>query len=243
VCAVSDVTWAVGLTGGEWELGELSHRFGTTLQILRGVDGWELRCDTFCVATKASMVRELARDVVLLINGIARLHLDNPDPIAVGNISHYREGGGRDVFVFLDEARVRLRAGTPVVLVNGVAAPIPSWEPDVLLAAADERALAVLSFLSGDPTWHSLYGAYETIEKDRRTDGKRGIKRWAGVSSNQLDRLTATANAFPVLGVEARHGVIGLRPPADPMGRPDAEALVRHIALAWFAELRQLAVG
>jgi hypothetical protein len=97
-------------------------------------------------SNQASTIRAIAVELLVLINGIARLRLDNPDPVSLGNVRRYGEGGAKDVFVFPAAAIARARMGTPTIAVNGVVMAPPSWLPDI--EQADDAVEAVLTFLS-----------------------------------------------------------------------------------------------
>jgi hypothetical protein len=129
--------------------------------------------------------------------------------------------------------------GTPSIAVNGVLVPPRSWEPYVQLANRDERVWAVLTFLAIRPTWHSLYAALDTILKDRRTGGGRGVATWANVPAAQLKLFRRTANSSRAVGAEARHGPDYVAP-RHPMALADAEELVRHVVDCWLGELERV---
>jgi hypothetical protein len=230
--------WAVGLVGGDWELGELAPHFAGSIRVERCAEGWELVSDAFQEADDATVIHALAGEILILINGIARVRLDGPEPISLGNVRRYR-GGGKDAWVFPEPARARLRMGTPSIAVNGVLVPPRSWESDVQLANRDDRVWAVLTFLAIRPTWHSLYAALDTILKDRRTDRERGVATWANVPVAQLKLFRRTANSSRAIGAEARHGPDYVAP-RHPMPLAEAEELVRHVVVCWLGELGRI---
>ena len=227
--------WAVGLVGGDWELGELAAHFAGSIRVDRCPEGWELMSDAFQDADDSFAIHALAGDMLRLINGIARVRLDRPKPIGLGNVRRCR-GGGKDAWVFPEPAQVRLHMGTPPIAINGVLVSPRSWEPCVELANRDERVWAVLTFLAISPTWHSLYAALDTILKDRRTGGRRGVTTWANVPADQLELFCRTANSSRAVGAEGRHGPDYV-PPPHPMAFTEAEELVGHVVNCWLDEL------
>lgn len=144
-----EATWAVGLIGGDWELGEIAPHLAGNIGISRADDGWELTSDAFDGLTDADTVRAFAQETVALLNGLAAIWLQEPGAVQVGNVRRYRPNGTKDVWVFPESIALRLRVGTPTVLINGIAAPAPSWIPDLELAARDASVQAVLAFLGG----------------------------------------------------------------------------------------------
>lgn len=226
----------MGIVGGEWELGEIAPHLAGDVELSRNTDGWELTARSLEDAPDAGTVLAIARELLVLINAIARIHLDAPGAITLGNVRRYREGGTKDVFVFPEPARLKLRVGTPTILINGVAAPVPSWIPFLELAERDLNVQAVLAFLSGEPTWHGLYAALETIVNEPRTGGPEGLRRWAGISRRELSRFTRTANSYAALGAHARHGP-GASAPSKPMSLTEANVVVGRIARNWLEEL------
>jgi hypothetical protein len=234
--------WAVGLVGGGWELAEIAPHFTGAIRVSQNADGWELTADRFDEAKDAQTVRTLAGEMLALVNGIARIRLDAPDPISLGNVRRYRDGGAKDAWVFPETIRLKVRVGTPTVVVNGVISTVRSWEPDIELAVRDLRVQAVLAFLAPVPTWQSLYAALDTVLKDPRTGRRRGVKRWGGVSEAQLKLFTRTANSFSAIGVQARHGP-GAASPRRPITLADGEGLVGRIVDRWLDELRRVAAA
>ena len=230
--------WAVGLVGGGWELAEIAPHFTGAIRVSQDADGWELTAERFDEANDARTVRTLAGEMLALVNGIARIRLDAPDPISLGNVRRYRDGRARDVWVFPETIRLKVRVGTPTVMVNSVVSTMRSWEPDIELAVRDVRVQAVFAFLATMPTWHSLYAALDTVLKDPRTGRRSGVKRWGGVSEAQLKLFTKTANSFSAVGVQARHGP-GAAPALRPVDLAVADELVGHIVERWLDELRR----
>jgi hypothetical protein len=239
---VTSGKWAVGLVGGLWELAEIAPHFAGEIRVRHDADGWELTATRFDEADEATVVRTLAGEMLALINGVARIRLDRPDPISLGNVRRYREGGGKDAFVFPEPARAKVRMGTPTIMVNGVTVSPRSWEPDIELAARDTKVQGVLAFLGTVPTWHSLYAALDTVLKDPRTGRRDGVKRWGGVSDVHLRTFTATANSFSAVGVHARHGP-GTPAPRMSMTLEAGEDLVGRIVERWVDELRRVDAG
>jgi hypothetical protein len=125
-------TWAVRLVGGSWELAEIALHFAGDIRVRHDADGWELTATRFDEADEAMAIRTLAGEMLALINGVARIRLDRPDPITLGNVRRYREDGAKDVWAFPEAIRLRVRMGTPTITVNGVtvyeALPSPSHQ-------------------------------------------------------------------------------------------------------------------
>lgn len=230
-------TWAVGVVGGEWELGEITPHLAGSIRISRADDGWELTSDAFDGLTEAETVRAFAQETLALLNGLAAIWLEEPGSLQVGNVRRYRPNGAKDVWVFPEPIALRLRVGTPTVLINDVAVPAPSWIPDLELAAHDASVQAVLSFLGGTVTWHDLYSALEVILQDDRTGQRGGVIRWAGVSDARLRLFTQTANSYSAIGTAARHGPRFVAPPRA-IEMSEARALISDIARKWLDQLK-----
>ncbi len=189
--------------------------------------------------TDAGTVREFAAETVDLLNGLTAIWLQEPRKVQVGNVRRYRPDGAKDVWAFPDPISLRLRVGTPTVLINGVPSQSRSWIPDLELAGHDPKVEAVLAFLGGTATWHSLYAALEIILNDDRTAGRLGVQDWAGVSERRLRRFTGTANSFGAVGTAARHGPRFVAP-KEPLSLSDARALVSEVARKWLAQLESV---
>jgi hypothetical protein len=230
----------VGVVGGDWELGEIAPHLAGSIRVSRADDGWELTSDAFSGLTDAGTVRVFAEETISLLNGLAAIWLQEPGPIQVGNVRRYRPDGRKDVWVFPEPISLRLRVGTPTVLINGVAPQARSWIPDLELAAYDPKVQAVLAFLGGNVTWHSLYAALDTILNDDRTAGRKGVRDWAGVSDRRLSHFTRTANSFGAIGTAARHGPRFMAP-EQTLSLSDARVLVSEIARKWLDQLKSIA--
>ena len=231
--------WAVGLVGADRDLVEIAPHFTGSVRIELRDDGWELTSGQFTEAEGASTIWTLAAEILTLVNGIARLRLDRPAPISLGNVRRYREDGSKDAFMFPEPIRGSGRVMIASVSVNGVPVSPPTWEPDIELAARDLRVGAVLAFLATGPTWHSLFAAFDTVAEDERTQRLDGMKRWAGVSHRRIRTFTNTANCFSAVGALARHGPRSEAPPR-PMALKDGEELVKRIVERWLDELKRV---
>jgi hypothetical protein len=232
-------TWAVGLVGGDWELAEIAPHLAGSIRVSRADDGWELTSDAFDGLTDAEPVRVFAEETVGLLNGLAAIWLQEPGPIQVGNVRRHRPDGGKDVWVYPEPISLRLRVGTPTVLINGVASQAQSWIPALELATQDPKVQAVLAFLGGSVTWHDLYAALEVILDDERTGGRAGVSRWAGVSEKRLRLFNQTANSYSAIGTAARHGPRFVAPPR-PLEMSESRALISEIARKWLDQLKTI---
>lgn len=227
-------SWGVGLVGDEWTLSELAPHFTPVTRIERGADGWELLSDDFDGSAGAIAVRSRAAELIEILNGLARVRLDAPERIGVGNVRRYRPDGAKDAWVFPEPARLRARVHTPSVMVDGVPVGPPSWERDLAVADEDDGVRAALAFLGLQPTWHTLYAALDVPAHDPSTDARPGIIA-RGASTAELARFEGTANNFKSLGTAARHGH-GTKPHPDPMTLGEAQSLVTRVIEAWLAQ-------
>lgn len=65
----NSATWAVGLVGDDWELGEIAPHLAGSVRVTRGDDGWQLTSDAIDRLTDAESVRAFAIETVGLLNG------------------------------------------------------------------------------------------------------------------------------------------------------------------------------
>jgi hypothetical protein len=228
-------TWAVTLAGGEWELGEIAPHFAGSIRVEKR-DGWELLADGFSDLEDPSEILVRARELVALINGLARLKLDAPDPIDVRGVRRYRDDGAWDQWVFPEAAHARGRVSSPTVVTEGAPSTPRQWSRDLELASGDEKLQAVLAFLALSPSWHSLHAALDTVLKDRRSGRRAIIERTRGVSARQVKDFYATANSYRAIGVHARHGP-EFAAPRRQMTLESAATLVLGVARRWLDEL------
>jgi hypothetical protein len=239
------VRWVVGISGDDADLTELATHLAGAVEITKtDQDGWELSTARFQELDEATAIREAAMELAGMLNGLAAVRVDGvAGPITIGNVRRYR-GEGKDLWVFPEPIRLRLRVFAPTILINGVAPQPLSWAPALTLADDDEAVRAVLAFMGIQPaTWHNLAAAFEVMQKDGRTGSDAGMRDWGNTTNNEMDRFTRTANSWPVLGVGARHGPRGWEPPANPMNLEEATEFVRRIASLWLDELVRTGTG
>lgn len=121
--------WAFGLSGADWELGELATYLASgSARLRRASDAgdWEMVAEQFQQLTTYDETRSVAEAMVVALNAVARLRLEGSDPIRLGGGRRYREGGAKDAWAHPEPIVVRVRMGRPTVLINGVAPQMPS---------------------------------------------------------------------------------------------------------------------
>jgi len=112
--------------------------------------------------------------------------------------------------------------------------PRVNWDPAADVATWTEVAASipvvgrVLSELSHEPTWVSLYRVYELIRDDVGQNGRLG-----GVTRSQLDAFRASANRYDVSGRHARHSVPSGEPPRHTLTLVQSRELITRWAEAW----------
>ena len=231
--------YAVVLTGDEWDLERIHEHLRDEIRLEQHEDVWMLIADAFDRCTTPQDVHERAEAMVEALQGLDRIRLDGRRPLLLGRVIEFRPDGTRTEHVFakaeIAVAVARAHAAGVVTYPDGtvpVAPPVPSWEPELELAASDDRVWLAFVLLAGDPSWQRLSNALDLPLSDERTDRRAGVVS-RGVSSRQLGRFTSTANSAKVLGKDARHGRLDWEPPRNPMTLAEATELVRRVVDAW----------
>lgn len=234
--------WLARLTGDGWELDQLSQMVrAPDLHVTKQDDGYYLQAAAFDNLTDAGGVHALAKEMMPLLNGAAKLHFGEITPIDTDAVMSVDEQGQRQVTViaFADAGiRFRLRGSATATVIGPDGVPLPSppsnierWTTLGLQQVTVAHALRLLAY---PLSWSNLHKLLEVVEQD--VGGERELKARQWVPKAEIDRFTATANNYSVLGDEARHAHRKWQPPKNPMTFGAAKALIGTILEHWLRE-------
>jgi hypothetical protein len=225
--------WQVQLSGEPIDLEELPRLFDQApARVREDQGGYVLESEAFESLPTATEVRERAAAILPMINGAARLHYSGFHPAALGAVFECT-ATGRSVSVFPGSAEIRIKASAVLVKTAGTAPlPPPPATSNKWLARAltDEPIRHVLTLLGKQPcSWHDLYKLMEVLQ----ANGGDELLDATGISRNQLNRFTQTANSVHAIGDDARHAQDSIPAPKKPMSLSDARQLIYRWARAW----------
>ena len=151
-----------------------------------------------------------------------------------GVLGRMRPDGSSDVFVHPEPIRLRVQAFPPTVTVNGTI-PEPMGVKLLRLQASNEHVRLALHFLNADLSWSNLWKAFEPIRD--ANGGSAGLVARGWTSESDMHRFRKTANTYAAVGDAARHALLAVSPPPNPMGLEQAEEYVRAILTRWVDSL------
>ena len=231
--------WKVFLTGDESDLNELSKSFcGPNLAIVREEEGFVLKSSRFSEVNNSSAIRENAENLLVLLNGGARLALGARKAIALGHIARIGDDGSRSCFLFPAPIRVTARVLSPSIRITHAdggaeefnpADPVVGWVNAGLKTEPVAKVLRLLA--TKEPSWENLYRILEVVEEDMCGLGAIVQQGWA--TRKKLKRFKHTASSPSVIGDDARHGKERTQPPAKPMTFSEARSLIESVVRDW----------
>jgi hypothetical protein len=193
-----------------------------------------LVADDFESLTESIQVREAAKSLIDLINGLLFLHDGARSALQVGS-SVYESGDGKwkcHSFIEPETLVMRTKVHSPTILLNGIPAPVTpppelKWLQD---AISDDVVADVLTYLCAQPDWFELYKAFERMRDDinRRLGDQHKQEMMGWPSSTNLNDFTESATVY-------RHSPPkwGRLNPTTAMKLEDARSLIRHLAQIW----------
>ncbi len=231
--------WCVKLEGHKFDLEDLPTWFSSPdLKVIEENGEYYLKSREFNSFPEASVVRERAKEILQDINGAAKVHSSEFQPISIGSIMRIDENGRHHYYQEFTET-IKLRDKTYVEITKSCSVeeeqetreiiPVESW---VTKAKQDRNVKKILRFWSTEETtWFFLYNILDAIEED--IGCKVHEKGWA--ADNQVNQFTHTANCYAALGLDSRHGR-DFKPPDRPMEFSEAQNLIRNITCSWLCE-------
>jgi len=121
--------WEVQVTGPVGILDELTRAFRTGDPTLTHEDDrFVLRSPTFRDAEAATAIRSRAETIVEVLSAVARITLQSTERLEVASLTQVRPDGGRDIFIELKPAVIRVTAVVATLsrATAGAAAPARS---------------------------------------------------------------------------------------------------------------------
>jgi hypothetical protein len=231
--------WRVGIEGPMADILPLLHSLtDSDLNVVQEHDQYFLRGDDFEVYTEAHDVLVYAESLLPLINGVAKVHFGDTDPVKLAGVSRLHPNGRREVFAFMSgigRSRARAFGVATVTSSNGEpVAPVPGTTIASRLEVArryPEVGLA-LRFFATSPNWFDLYKVSELVEQD--AGNVRGIVAKGWCTKADFDHFTASANNYHATGSSARHARLDWRPMNQPaMTLQEAEDFIRGLLDNW----------
>ena len=230
--------WLVRLKGERFDLEDFPKLLRSPeVRVVEENGSFYLESSEFNSLTSAEEVRERGRELIKLINGVAKFNRDNFLGISEDAITRVEDDGKRHHYVFLEGTatiRTKVSAQLTVIAADGSekVAIQPSALESLLEVAQKHNVVAKALSFYRDDTWSSLYKSYETIKGD--VGGKQQIIKNGWVVKSDINRFTQTVQSEAAIGDSARHAASKkYKPPAQPMTLLEARALIKTILSRW----------
>jgi hypothetical protein len=231
------VIWVVKLLGDEVDLGALSESLAEGSVRISHKDGEYLLSADVLVGEDAEAVFGKAHELLAVLNGGLRLTFNSRRPITSGGIFRIDDDGKRHYTLVLEPLALHVRVMPATFSIKHNDGTETRWRAsDVIrtwseLATGDEAVAHVLRAFAGETGWFSLYSLLDTIAKDVGGWDQLPAREW--ITNDAMRLFKNTANSYAAVGVEARHGVGKVAPPAHPMRLGEARSLAEAVVHAW----------
>lgn len=236
------MAWSVVLKGDSDDLSALAKSFCETELAISSVgDRYELTSSKFESLGDAIAIRDLARELVDLVNGGSRLQLGMTTMIQVGPVYWRGENGELSATAFVEPLECHVRVGNRSFISTDIEGnvtehhpgdPIKKW---IECAKKDSAVADALEFLSLGTDWYNLYKLLEIVQQDlggaKNAQCVLSAKGWA--TKSEVNRFTNSVNNRNAIGREARHAGTANEPPRKPMTHTEASRLVKTILRKW----------
>lgn len=225
--------WQARLRGHAFDLETLTRLFREGEPTVgRDEDGFYLKSSQFG-RSDAAEVHKLAAELVLLVNGVARVLAPSYRQIELAG-QYVNDEGQHSVIIEPASIEVRSHVSSPTLVVDGHQPP-PSPPPlgprYTGLAANDSNIAEALEILASGLDAVHLYKVYEIIEDD--VGGARTIRQRGWASRKAISRFGAATNHPEVSGKLARHARQRGDAPRNPMDLSEARRFLLDLTRKW----------
>ncbi len=229
--------WQARLTGNASDLAYLAHQLARgDPRVVQDVDNYILQSPDFEGLTDAEVVYRKAQEIMVRVNGAARLSNPRYQSVKVTGVTHIDAHGQRHGFQFgSGSATGWIYAVADLSVTSNALTDLERW---TALAEKHEPIRTVLRLVNGQGLdWTNLYRVYEIVRDDvgGKQVGKARIASNGWATKSEIDLFVETSCNPKAVGDAARHGVADRPPPPDPMVLPDAQALIRRIVAGWLS--------
>lgn len=237
----SVVEWLVPLVGHQHDLEDFPLWLSEErIQVVQRDGNFNLLIPAELVGGNHDPVLAVAADYVQFMNGVGRLLYPEFRPVSASDRAFGLSANGAVISTVLSvqPGEIRMKGGVLRAQVGDQLASDhrqAAGAPFMRAAASKLQARHALILMGKDHlSWSDIFLAFELVQSD--VGGMMHTKEW--ISKTQADLLTATANSYSSLGLEARHGRDrGNQPPASPMKKEVADKLIRDLVRPWLMHL------
>lgn len=231
--------WFVTLKGEEFDLQELV-KFNSPpkIEIKKDNEAYYLGSEKFNLCKEAREVEKIGKEIINVLNGIAKLHFQNWKDINLDKPIFIDTDGKRHLFLLCEPEIIRIKesielkvtkADGTIITLNDEPSFIESTSKITNRDSRLEKALRIYG--SREHNWANLYIIYEIIETD--VGGKNVIDNKGWMSKSKIKIFKHTANSTVAIGDDARHHDEINIPPAKPMLLSEAEELIANLLKKW----------
>jgi hypothetical protein len=246
------MAWQIDLVGESPDIAELKKlapHCGCSIDA--GLDGRQcLSGVKFEALSSSEEVRAQATEVLVLLNGLARLKYGDHRPVRLGlAVSRVHSDGRRDVAVGVLGAGTRARASPleiKVTRADGTTETPVSTDKDTERAkriVGDPQLIEVVKAFSGDINWQKLRVAFEKISAlvGKGKDNDNALVKLRFATQEEISRFKANVEDPRLSGLNAVHAVSRGKLRGTPMSEQDGLAFVIRLLNAYVD--RALTIG
>ena len=228
-------TWYLVVRGDEPDLARLGElcASSTEYSLAQEQPGeWRLRSSTIGPAIVHEDAWPMLCELLVRLSDVAAAAAYTRVRLTTWLLGRTRPDGRSDVFVHPDAAHIRARGIPPTNSVGGT--PTEPVQARLLrLQETDDHLRLALHFLNADLSWFNLWKAFDAIRAANH--GWQTLVANGWTQKTELDRFRKTANTYSAVGDAARHALIGVTAPPNPVTQEDADEFVRGLLFRWVA--------
>lgn len=214
--------WRIQIRGNNSDPEKLLNLDGLSdISVMQEANRFYLKAKEFDSCAEAREVLGRGREILNVVNGLGRLRIPGWENLEVCGVAREENGRPPTQFIFPNGIPSRSRVG-------GAAIPVSLAE--IALKDASLRK-AFRKYGGLEHSWHNLYNVFEVVEKDVGGEKEIANRGWSTMST--IGNFKHTANSEGALGDDARHGKEHTSPPASPMTKSEAEAMIAGLLNAW----------
>jgi hypothetical protein len=232
--------WLIEIRGHTHDLEILDNNQQPPLwSIVKKTEGgkvvYYLESSRFDTLDDSKDVEKACRELILEINGVAKLRRDDFEPIEFHGVAQLDKNEQPNKFLHTPAIPSTARLHRPT-LIGGDRTAEELESPDVLapthsLVESDKDVKdAIRIYSKSELGWKDLSDIYEIME---HTGELEKVRKKLNIPVGELKRFTHTCQHPEAIGEEARHPRPKSEPPKNPMELGEAVHLIKRLLTEW----------